>query len=51
MGELIIYKDCISGVASSLLTTIKANPTGYYVNVDTTAFPGGAIRGQLRKAG
>jgi hypothetical protein len=24
------------------------NPTGYYVNYHTTAFPGGAIRGQLR---
>jgi hypothetical protein len=46
----IVYKDCIAGIASSLLTSIKANPTGYYVNVHTTAFPGGAIRGQLRKA-
>lgn len=46
----IVYKDSISGIASSLLTSIKANPTGYYVNVHSTAFPGGAIRGQLRKA-
>ena len=28
-------------------TDIVANPTNYYVNVHTTDFPGGAIRGQL----
>jgi len=41
-----------SGVATPNPGTTGAalcqNPSGYYVNYHTTAFPGGAIRGQLR---
>jgi len=32
-----------------LLKDIRKNPAGYYVNVHTTEFPGGAIRDQLSK--
>jgi hypothetical protein len=32
-----------------LIKEIRKNPAGYYVNVHTTEFPGGAIRGQLSK--
>jgi hypothetical protein len=31
----------------AVMDAILAGPTGYYVNVHTTDFPGGAIRGQL----
>lgn len=40
---------CVEEVNRDLIKAIIQNPSAYYVNVHTTAFPGGAIRGQLDK--
>jgi len=37
-----------AGVAA--LRGMLANPSGYYLNIHTTDFPGGVIRGQLQRA-
>jgi hypothetical protein len=36
-------------VDAAVVKDIAANPGGYYVNVHTADFKGGAIRGQLSK--
>lgn len=41
--------NCVSDVSAELIKDIRQNPEGYYVNVHTAEFPGGAVRGQLSR--
>ncbi len=40
-----------AAVDAALVQRMLDNPAGFYVNVHTTDFPGGAVRGQLAAAG
>jgi hypothetical protein len=38
---------CVAATPAKLVA-IRNNPSGFYLNIHTTAFPDGAIRGQLK---
>ena len=41
------YEGCVKQIKKKLLKKIAKHPEKYYANIHTTAYPDGAIRGQL----
>lgn len=39
---------CATGIATTILGKIEANPTAYFAAITTSEYPAGAVRGQLK---
>jgi hypothetical protein len=48
-GDPGVVSECLQNQDQALVENIIEHPTGYYVSVVTTAYPDGAIRGQLQR--
>lgn len=42
------YEGCVKKIKSTLLEKIAAKPEKFYADLDTMAYPDGAVRGQLK---
>ena len=49
-GKTFKAKGCFTSTPA-IVAAIQKNPGAYYVNVHNAAYPGGALRGQLRRDG
>ena len=49
-GKTFKPKGCVTSTAA-IVAAIQRNPAAYYVNVHNAKYPGGALRGQLRRDG
>jgi hypothetical protein len=47
--ESATSRGCVTAESQALVNEILANPSGFYVNVHTRRFPGGAARAQLQE--
>jgi hypothetical protein len=45
-GTSFLHKGCVAANAA-LIAAIEKNPHGYYVNIHSKSYPGGAVRAQL----
>jgi CHRD domain-containing protein len=49
-GRRSPIQDCVKA-SKRLIKSIAGHPQRFYVNIHTPSFPGGAIRGQLKRSG